>query len=70
MPLDVDLRGYPNLRVAEHTYLGDTDPEATNRLSAQERVVPRTRDPIAVSDGHLRTELPPLSWNMLRVRAE
>ncbi|MBO0867432.1 MAG: alpha-N-arabinofuranosidase [Micromonosporaceae bacterium] len=69
VPLDVDLRGYPALRVAGHTSLGGTDPEATNTLSAQQRVVPRGHDPIAVSDGHLRTELPPLSWNMLRVRA-
>jgi alpha-N-arabinofuranosidase len=64
--LDVDLRAYPGLRSAEHTVLGG-DPAANNTADAPDTVTPRTLDPVAISGGRLRTGLPPLSWNMLRL---
>jgi alpha-L-arabinofuranosidase len=67
--LDVDLRAYPGMRTAEHTFLGGGEPTATNTADAPGTVTPRTLDPIAVSGGRLRTGLPPLSWNMLRLRS-
>jgi alpha-L-arabinofuranosidase len=69
-PVAIDLRAVPSFRVARHTYLGDDDPDAANSQDAPDRVVPRTAtgsDGIPVTDGVLRLNLPPLSWNMIRI---
>jgi alpha-L-arabinofuranosidase len=69
-PVTIDLRALPSFRVANHTYLGDDDPEAVNSQDAPDRVVPRTvkgSGGIPVTDGVLRLNLPPLSWNMIRI---
>ncbi|WP_279579367.1 alpha-L-arabinofuranosidase C-terminal domain-containing protein [Fodinicola feengrottensis] len=67
LPLTVDLRGYPGLAVAHHTYVGDGDPQATNTAAHPNRVAPRTAAPSTVEGGKLEISLPPLSWNMIRV---
>jgi alpha-N-arabinofuranosidase len=69
-PVVIDLRALPSFRVARHTYLGDDDADAANSQDAPDRVVPRTAagsGGIPVTDGVLRLNLPPLSWNMVRI---
>jgi alpha-N-arabinofuranosidase len=67
-PLDIDLRGFPHLHTAEHTTLTDDDPDATNTAGHPDRVTPRVLGREPVTDGHLTVQLPPLSWNMIRIR--
>jgi alpha-N-arabinofuranosidase len=67
LPLTVDLRGYPGLRVAEHTYVGGSDPQATNNIEYPDQIGPQQDRPSTVDSGQLELVLPPLSWNMIRV---
>jgi alpha-N-arabinofuranosidase len=62
MPLELELRGFGELRVVEHLALWDDDRHAANTLLHQERVRPRqvTGDSLV---------LPPLSWNTIRLGA-
>jgi alpha-N-arabinofuranosidase len=66
LPVAIDVRSLPALRVARHTYVGDDEPSAANTRDAPDRVVPRQGPDLAVDGGVLRMALPPLSWNMLR----
>jgi alpha-N-arabinofuranosidase len=56
--------GSPEL--VEHLIL-DGDPEAVNTAEEPDRVVPRRSDGARVEAGELRVELPPRSWNVLRL---
>ena len=67
LPVVVDLRSLPALRVAHHTYLGDDEPSAANTQDAPDRIVPCAGADTPVHDGVLEMALPPLSWNMLRI---
>jgi alpha-N-arabinofuranosidase len=67
LPLTVDLRGYPGLTRANHTYVGGDDPQVTNTAGSPDRVGPRQAEPSTVEDGMLKIVLPRLSWNMVRV---
>ncbi len=67
LPVEIDVRSLPALRVARHTYVGDDDPAAANTQDSQERIVPRAAADIPVDGGVLRVRLPALSWNMLRI---
>jgi alpha-N-arabinofuranosidase len=67
LPVAIDVRSLPALRVAHHTYIVDDEPSAANTQDAPDRVVPRAGDDVRVDDGLLRLALPPLSWNMLRI---
>jgi alpha-N-arabinofuranosidase len=67
LPVTIDVRSLPALRVAHHAYLGDDEPSAANTQDAPDRVVPRTGADIPVRDGVLDMVLPALSWNMLRI---
>jgi alpha-N-arabinofuranosidase len=69
LPVTVDLRALPDLKVASHTCVGGDDSAAANTRSEPSRVVPRVvADDLVAADGSLRVLLPPLSWNMLRIR--
>jgi alpha-L-arabinofuranosidase len=67
LPVAIDVRSLPALRVAHHTYLGDDAPSAANTQDAPDRIVPRAGADIPVHDGVLEIVLPALSWNMLRI---
>jgi alpha-N-arabinofuranosidase len=67
LPVTIDVRSLPGLRVARHTYLGDDDPAAANTQDAPDRVVPRSGADVPVDGGIVRAALPPMSWNMLRI---
>jgi alpha-L-arabinofuranosidase len=65
--LGLDLRAQPDLGTGRHIVVCDEDPDAINTAAEPDRVAPRQLDDIAVTDGHARAVLPPLSWNMLRL---
>ena len=67
--LDIDLRAFPKLTIAEHEAVCDDDPDAVNSANAPDRVQPRRLDDTSVDGGRLQVRLPALSWNMLRLRA-
>jgi alpha-N-arabinofuranosidase len=67
-PVEIDLRGFPGLAVAEHTTLTHEDPNAVNTAGDPDRVAPRILGRYPVTDGRLTVALPALSWNMLRLR--
>jgi alpha-N-arabinofuranosidase len=69
LTLDVDLRGLPGLAVASHLAIADDDPDAVNTAAEPDRVSPRRLADRAVDGGRLRTVLPPLSWNLIRLGA-
>jgi alpha-N-arabinofuranosidase len=63
----LDLRGFPALTGGEHVVVCDDDPDAVNTAGQPDRVTPRRRDDVKVSDGTATVLLPPLSWNMIRL---
>ncbi|WP_377271558.1 alpha-N-arabinofuranosidase [Peterkaempfera sp. SMS 1(5)a] len=67
LPLEIDLRGVGARTLAEHSVLADADPDARNTLDEPERVAPHAATGTTVTDGVLRAELEPLSWNVIRL---
>ena len=65
--LSADVRSLPSARVLEHVALFDSDRDAINTKDAPDRVVPRTQATPSLADGRLEAELPPLSWNLIRL---
>jgi alpha-N-arabinofuranosidase len=72
--LNVDLRALTSLGgpagglgPVEHWTLADADRHARNTLAEQERVTPRPGAAVNVEDGKLSVDVPPLSWNTIRV---
>jgi alpha-N-arabinofuranosidase len=69
LTVDIDVRALPDLAVASHVAIADDDPDAVNTLAQPDRVAPRRLADLKVDAGHLQVVLPPLSWNLLQVRA-
>ena len=67
LPLTVTLRDLGGASVAEHIVLAGDDLDATNTAEAPDRVAPSQASGASVEDGTLRAELPPRSWNVLRL---
>jgi alpha-N-arabinofuranosidase len=65
---DVVLRSLPSVSAASHVAISGGDPDAVNTLSSPDRVVPKTLDDPNLDGGRLQAVLPPLSWNMIRLR--
>jgi alpha-N-arabinofuranosidase len=68
LALDVDLRSLPGLAIGEHVAVCDDDPEAVNTADRPDRVTPSRQADLKTADGHVTAVLPPLSWNMIRLR--
>jgi alpha-N-arabinofuranosidase len=66
--LEVDLRAVAGGHTVEHLTLADDDPLAANTVDDQNRVRPRVHGDATLDGGRLRTTLPAISWNVLRVR--
>lgn len=64
--LACDLAAFGGGALTEHSALYDPDPLAVN-APGQERLTPRRVSGGSAEGGKLRAELPPLSWNVLRV---
>jgi alpha-N-arabinofuranosidase len=67
LPLTVRLRDLGGVSVAEHLVLTGDGLDATNTAEAPDRVAPSRANGASVEDGTLRAELPPRSWNVLRL---
>ena len=65
--LETDLRGFPGSRVARASVLTG-DPDAVNTAEVPDRVTPVRSRGQALDRGQLDVELPPLSWNVIRVQ--
>jgi alpha-N-arabinofuranosidase len=70
LALDVDLRGVPGLAVAEHVAIAEDDNTARNTQTAPDRVVPRRLDGARIDGDRLTAVLPPVSFNVVRLRKE
>ncbi|MFG2650678.1 alpha-N-arabinofuranosidase [Streptomyces sp. NPDC048436] len=67
--LEAALRGEAaGYRVVEHLVLADQDPDAVNTEAEPDRVVPRRASGTHITaEGALTAELPPISWNVIRL---
>jgi alpha-N-arabinofuranosidase len=68
LALAVSLRAFPEHAVVEHVTIADTDPRARNSAAVPGRVMPKQRDEYATDGGELTVVLPPVSWNVIRLR--
>ena len=67
IPLQVELKGDGAYALDMTSRLHDDDPYAGNSADDPDRVIPETIEDATVSDGVLRSLLPPLSWNVFRL---
>ena len=67
LPLEAVLHGLGTPSMAEHLVLADPDLRAANTADQPDRVVPRTVSGARFESGTLHAELPPRSWNVLRL---
>ncbi|MDR7382742.1 alpha-N-arabinofuranosidase [Promicromonospora iranensis] len=68
--LDVDLRGFPGMRVAEAVTLSNPDHTWQATADDDTSVLPQPNTSAKVADDRVRAELPPVSWSMLRLERE
>jgi alpha-N-arabinofuranosidase len=65
--LEVELRNLGRLAVDEHRILTDPDIHAPNTAADPNRIAPRPGVNARIDAGRLSVELPPRSWNVLRL---
>jgi alpha-N-arabinofuranosidase len=67
LPVEAVLRELDGAEVAEHIVLADDDLGAGNTAGRPDRVAPRQATGAAVRNGRLHVQLPPRSWNIVRL---
>ena len=65
--LEADCLGFDRLVVEEHRVLGQRDLGLTNTATHPDRVAPSERHGATMDGPHLTVELPPSSWNVVRL---
>jgi alpha-N-arabinofuranosidase len=65
--LEVDLRGFPGLRVTEALTLSNPDHTWSATADDATSVLPRSNETAKVADDHAHVDLPPVSWSMVRL---
>jgi alpha-N-arabinofuranosidase len=70
LELTSDLRTFPDYCVEEHLVLTDEEVGASNTVENPDRVRPQSRSEAEVTESRLRVVLPPLSWNVVRLKRE
>ncbi|MEV0616779.1 alpha-N-arabinofuranosidase [Nonomuraea sp. NPDC050404] len=65
--LEIDLRDAAEARLLASTTLTADDPDLRNTAANPEAVTPRDNPKVSVSGRTVQVELPPLSWNVVRV---
>jgi len=68
LALEGRLAGFGQGRVLEQLVLADADPKAANTRADPLRVVPRAVNTVRLEEDRLQAVLPPLSWNVSRLR--
>ncbi len=67
LPLDVVLRELDGVEASDHVVLTNDDLDACNTAGQPDRVAPSRGRGATVEGGRLRADLPPRSWNVLRL---
>lgn len=67
-PLEIDLRAFKPLKLAEWQTLTGADLTATNTESHPDRIRPTSQSGATLIQQTLHAPLPPASWNMLRLQ--
>lgn len=67
LELECSLRAFGSCTLLEHSALYDADPDRVNGPGCKQ-VSPGNVAGTEIDDGVLRAQLPPLSWNMIRVQ--
>ena len=67
LPVEVEVRGFAGLAVAQALELHDPDLEAANDRDHPERIRPAPLARVAVEGSRLRATLAPASWNVIRL---
>jgi len=67
LAFDAKLRDLDDLAVTEHRVLADPDMRASNTATHPNRVAPRPGAGATLDAGRLSVELPPRSWNVVRL---
>lgn len=67
--IQVDTRSLPGLRVLEATTLSNPDHTWAATADDDTSVVPRTNGTAELRDGFVTVQLPPVSWNVVRLGA-
>ncbi|WP_166849601.1 alpha-N-arabinofuranosidase [Isoptericola sp. BMS4] len=65
--LDVDLRGFPGMRLVEALTLANPDHTWSATVDDDTSVVPRTNASAKVADDRAHADLPPVSWSVMRL---
>ena len=68
LSLVAPVRALEDVSIIEHVTLADSDLDATNTAAHPDRVTPRGLDTARLDATTLQAELPPRSWNVLRLR--
>jgi len=67
MRLELEVRSFPELRLADAQTLHDADLNAVNTKEQPNRVHPVTLRGVKVTGSSVRATLPAASWNVLRL---
>lgn len=67
MILECDIRGFEGYQIVEHIVLENPDIKATNK-GKHDNVIPHNYGQSSVEEGIITSELPKLSWNVLRLK--
>ncbi len=67
--LEVDTRSIPGLHVVEATSLSNPDHTWVATADDDESVAPRANTTAGLRDGRLTVQVPPVSWNMVRLES-
>jgi alpha-L-arabinofuranosidase len=67
LALEAVVRDLPELAAVEHVVLADEDLAASNTAERPDRIAPASLFGARLEGGVLRAELPPRSWNVLRL---
>lgn len=65
--LDIDMIGFPGLRILDHQVMTHVDLQATNTSDRQDEVAPKQGAGATLEDGKLSVSLPPYSYQMIRL---
>ncbi|HEY8390864.1 MAG TPA: alpha-N-arabinofuranosidase [Clostridia bacterium] len=65
---EIELRSFGDLEVLEHVVLNGTDLKAVNDFNNPNRITPKNVETGNIKDSKLAVQLPPLSWNMIRIK--
>ncbi|MBP3650608.1 MAG: alpha-N-arabinofuranosidase, partial [Clostridia bacterium] len=65
--LNADLRGFGDLKIAEHIVLHHDDVKAINTETNPDNVAPTAGNGGTIDGGQLEVKLPSLSWNVIRL---